>query len=106
MMTSTFENISDINVCLGLAQASYPTAETNGHTYPHRKVLVRSHRWMVCEDERKLVADHLDDKLNNERTNLTASCPRYNATHGLFTSWFPKHQGDPFLLNLFQRGQI
>jgi hypothetical protein len=99
-----------------LAQVSHPTAGSNGHTYLHRKVLYDAigpgdHPCHWCETivewfakgERKLVVDHLDnDKLNNERSNLVASCHRCNATRGLFRSWMLKHQNDPFLLTLLK----
>jgi hypothetical protein len=94
----------------------HPTATGNGAAYLHRKVLYDAigpgeHPCNWCgtivewfaQGERKLVVDHLDnDKLNNERSNLVASCHRCNATRGLFMSWVLKHQDDPFLLTLLQ----
>lgn len=99
---------------------SHATCGSNGLTYRHRMVLYdaigpgqHNCHWCNAEIEwlakgkRKLVVDHVDaNKLNNDIGNLVPSCSPCNANRGLFMNWVMKHQGDPFLLKLFNQARM
>ncbi|WP_168202930.1 HNH endonuclease signature motif containing protein [Tardiphaga sp. vice352] len=100
----------------------HPLAAANGNVYLHRKALYESigdgvHQCHWCATpvswrplskvDVALHVDHVDgDKLNNDASNLVASCHRCNSTRGLFMKWVMAHRDDPFLRALFDGAKL